>query len=537
MRRIGTILFCAALVVACGQHNETVGHGGPIAASGDQPVKILRRGLLGEPLTLDPQLADDTYSLQVVRDLYEGLTAEDRNGQIVPGTASSWTVDSSGKVYIFSVRENARWSNGTRIVADDFVQGLRRAVDPNTASGAADTLVNVKNAADIIAGRKNVSDLGVVAIDNSTVKVELERPAPFILEVLAQPIAAPFNPHAISANNAANYRNSTTNGPYILVARIPGSYIELVRNPYYWDAAHVAIAKVRYIDSESEATELREYLSGELDLTFTIPLPDLQSVSQQYPTEVQNEPFLGTVYLALNLTRAPLKNNRGLRQALSMSLDREIICSRVMMGMTPAYAFVAKGVNGYTPAVYSWSDWTRDHQLAEAKSLYEKAGYSIKKPLKLKLYFNQDEGIRRLMIAIAGSWKQNLGIESELISDEFRVFLVGRKDRSRWDVARLGWTADYNDPANFLDIFSNGSNQNDPGYESPDFRDSVNRAENEPINEQRMRLLRNSEQLLLDDYPVIPIYFYRARRLVKPYVGGAQLTPMNRTYSKHLYWK
>jgi oligopeptide transport system substrate-binding protein len=503
------------------------------------PHATLRRGLLGEPRTLDPQLADDNYSFQVIRDLYEGLTDEDRSGRIVPGVAISWTVDSTRTVYTFQLRSNARWSDGTHIIAEDFVQGLRRAVDPQTASGSAEMLINIKGASEIIAGRKKVSELGVIALGESKVQIKLEHPAPFILEILSQPSASPFHAKLSStaSGNSPNGANPVTNGAYTLVAHVPESYIELEKNPNYWDAEHVAIDRVKYMNVESVATELREYLAGQLDLTFTIPAADLQRISQQYPKEVQNQPFLGTLYLALNLSTDPIKNNKDLRQALSMAVDRETISEKVMMGVTPAYALVANGIPGYAPASYAWSSWSREKQLGTARNLYEKAGYSKKKPLHLKLYFNQDEGIRRLMIAIAGSWKQNLGVDSELIADEFRVFLTGRKDKNRWDVARLGWTADYDDPSSFLGVFSDESRENDPGYASDAFSLLMKRAENEAQDNRRMQYLRNAEQVLLDDYPIIPIYFYRARRLVKPYLGGAQLTPMNRSYSKHLFWR
>ena len=157
--------------------------------------------------------------------------------------------------------------------------------------------------------------------------------------------------------------------------------------------------------------------------------------------------------------------------------------------------------------------------------------------MRLRLYFNSSQSIQRLMIAIAASWKQNLGVTSELISDEFQVFLAGRKDRSRWDVARLGWYADYDDPASFLEVFSKTNSQNDPGYMSSEFNDLIDAARIEPNPEKRILLLQRSEEVLLNDYPIIPVYFYTARRLVKPYLGGAEITSLNHTYSKHLYWK
>jgi oligopeptide transport system substrate-binding protein len=499
-------------------------------------AKTLRRGLPGEPRTLDPQLADDTFSFQVVRDLYEGLTAEDRGGRIVPGAAKSWTVDSSGKIYTFVLRDDARWSDGERTLASEFLAGLRRAVDPHTASGSASLLNVIKNATDIIAGKKAVSELGVTQIDESSIKIELERPAPFILEVLAQPIAAPV--HASSSQKSdSDLKRSVTNGAYTIVSRITGSYIELARNKNYWDAANVRIEKVRYVNVESEATELREYSSGDLDLTYTVPTPDLTRVQENLSAELQTAPLLGTMYLALDVSEPPFRGNRDLRQALSMAVDREQIAKYVTLGVTPAYAFVSRGITGYSPPAYEWSQWPRDRRINYAQKLLQQAGYSETRPLTITLYSNTGEGNQRIMLAIAGSWKQNLGVETKLVSDEFRVFLSGRKDRSKWDAARLGWWADYNDASSFLEIFTTNGSQNDPDYSSPTFDGLMSSARLEPDPSKRALLLQKAEGVLLDDYPIVPVYFYVARRLVKPNLGGAEITPLNRTYSRHLYWK
>jgi oligopeptide transport system substrate-binding protein len=501
--------------------------------------RMLRRGLPGEPSTLDPQLADDTYSLQVVRDLYEGLTVEDPHGRIVPGVASSWTVDGTGTIYTFQLRPEAKWSDGDRTVAAEFVAGLRRAVDPQTASGSADLLVVVKGASDIIAGRKKVASLGVTAVGESSVRIELEHPAPFVLQILAQPIAAPVHLGSRSRSASAQSPGAVhvSNGAYTLISRVPGSFIELARNPYYWDRSHVLIQNVRYINVESEATELREYLGGQLDMTFTIPIPDLSRISQKYGAEIQTAPILATLYLELNLSEPPLRDSRDLRQALSMAVDRNFISEHVMMAVTPAYTFVARGVNGYVPPAYDWVTWSRERQLTYARYLFARAGYSAKNPLRLKLYFNSEEIIHRIMIAVAGSWKQNLGVDADLVSDEFRVFLAGRKDRHRWDALRMGWNADYDDPASFLEVFARNNSQNDPTYKSDQFNDLIDAARVEPQPDKRMALLQKSEEILLNDYPIIPIYFYKARRLVKPYLGGAEVTPLDHTDSKHLFWK
>jgi oligopeptide transport system substrate-binding protein len=539
MLHCGALSVCMACITGCGSHaGNQRGKAAVDPAGAPSAVRTLMRGLPGEPQTLDPHLADDTYSFQVLRDLYEGLTAEDRLGHIVPGVANAWTVDKTGTVYTFRLRPDAKWSDGKQIVADEFVQGLRRAIDPKTASGSAALLTVIKGASEITAGRKNVSDLRVSSIGDSTVQIELEHPAPFILQILSQPIAAPvYMSSNAPSESLPDNKSRVTNGPYVLVSRVPNSYIELGRNRFFWDFANVAIAEVRYVNAESESTELREYAAGQLDMTFTIPTSDLKRVLQQYGSQVQTAPILGTFYLALNVSDSPMMNSRNLRQALSMAIDREAIAQNVMMGVTPAYAFVSKGISGYIPPKYDWSKWSRDRQLILAKNLFEQAGYSPEHVLHLKLYFNRDEGIQRIMVAIAGSWKKNLGVESELVSDEFRVFLAGRRDRRRWDVARLAWNADYDDPASFLEVFARDNIENDPGYKSAAFNELIDKARVEPEPAQRIALLQQSERVLLDDYPIIPIYFYAARRLVKPYIGGAKITPMNRTYTKHLFWE
>jgi oligopeptide transport system substrate-binding protein len=535
-----SILLAIVGLIGCSSKNSD--HGAVQQRNGPHDAtapRTLRRGLPGDPRTLDPQLADDEFSFPVVRDLYEGLTAEDSHGKIVPGVANSWTVDATGLIYTFQLRPDAKWSNGDRTTAAEFVQGLRRAVDPRTASGSASLLEVIKGASDIIAGRKSVADLGVSAIGQSTVRIELEHPAPFVLQILSQPIAAPVHLETLVPLASGQSRDDVkvSNGAYTLVTRVPGSFIDLARNQYYWDAAHVLIERVRYVNAESEATELREYIADQLDMTFTIPMPDLNRISEDYGKEVQMAPILGTIYLELNVSELPLRDSRDLRQALSMAIDRDLISTHVIQGVTPAYSFVAKGISGYSLPTYEWASWTRDRQLAYARSLYARSGYSDKRPLHLRVYFNSGEGIQRTMIAVASNWKQNLGVVADLVSEEFRVFLTDRKDRHRWDVTRLGWQADYDDPASFLEVFSRNNSENDPAYNGAQFNELLDAARIEPKPDTRMTLLQKSERVLLEDYPIIPLYFYQARRLVKPYLGGAEITPMNRTYSKHLYWK
>src|SRR6266436_9539585 len=347
--RCGMLVAVITGVAGCTGNDRNIGDGDSSRIEHDKSnaTRILRRGLPGEPRTLDPQLAEDTFSFPVLRDLYEGLTAEDRNGQIVPGAAESWTVDTTGTVYTFLLRPKAKWSDGDPTVATEFVQGLRRAVDPQTASGSSALLAVIKGAGDIIAGRKKVTDLGVTAIGESTVRIELEHPAPFVLQILSEPIASPAhaNPNADMRTAGSADKTKVSNGAYTLVSRVTGSFIELAKNPNYWNASNVLIERVRYVNVESEATEIREYVAGQVDLTSTIPAPDLDRMTQNYGAEIQTAPILGTLYLALDVSEPPLQKNRDLRQALSMAVDRELISAHVTLGVTPAYPFVAKALS------------------------------------------------------------------------------------------------------------------------------------------------------------------------------------------------
>ncbi len=502
-------------------------------------ARPLVRALLGEPRTLDPQLADDESSLPVIRDLFEGLTSETPEGNVVPGIAESWMVNEAGTIYRFHLRQNARWSDGDKIVADEFVKGLRRAVDPKTGAGFASQLSLIKNASEIINGQRNINTLGVSAIDDETVEISLERPATFFLQLVSQPICAPVHHHVGEpprlGSQAENSIAST--GPFLLKKWIPGAYLLISQNPHYWNSQLNHVTSVKYLFEDSETTELNQYLAGQLDITSTIPVPDFARISKLIPNEIQTAPILGTLFIALNVSRPPFASNRKLRQALSMAVERRLITEKIVKGATPAFGFVANGIHDYTQQHYWWSALPETERIRQARLLYAEAGYSPDHPLRITLYFNANEGVKRLMLAVAANWRENLGVDVNLTSSEFRIFLEERKDRNKWDAIRLGWYADYNDASSFLEIFESTNAQNSSGYRSTGFDKLIHDARVQPSSTLRRSLLENAEQLILNDGPVIPIYFYNARRLVKPNISGASISPMNRTYSKFLKWR
>jgi oligopeptide transport system substrate-binding protein len=495
-------------------------------------IEVLRRGLGGEPSALDPAAAADNFSLQVVQDLYEGLTTESPSGDVLPGVASSWTIDSSGTQYTFQLRSNARWSNGMPVLAKEFVAAWQRVVDPTEASPVADNLRLIVGAADIISGHSPPSTLGVFAPSDRLLIVKLERPAPFFPQLLTHPSAFPiYSDASARSHDPATW---VSNGAYVLAKWQPGTKVELTQNMDYWDRDNVHIPRVQYQITTDDNTQYARYRAGQLDITDSVPANAIPTLRAQHSAELVIAPFLATAYYGLNLSEPPFANNLNLRRALGMAIDRKRLVNSLAFGQSPAYGFVPPGTWNYQQQYWEWKDLNETDRVAQAKQLYAQAGYSADHPLHLRLLINANGVIKNTAILISSMWKDTLGIDTELTEEEYRVFLQTRHDKKRWDIARLGWTADFNDASNFLDIFRSHSPNNDMEYNNPNFDKLANDAASTPDAMRRRAFLESSERTMLEDYPVIPLYFFVSKRLVKPYVFGVRPNPMARLPSKAL---
>jgi oligopeptide transport system substrate-binding protein len=531
IRSIGIAIGLLTLLAGQGCDSNT---GPPAEASPRSADLALRRGVGGEPATLDPGEATDTFSFEVIRDLYEGLATELPDGTVVPGVASSWTVNASGTQYTFQLRHDAMWSNGTRVRAKDFVEAWRRVVDPKRASPVADTLRPIAGAAAIILGRLPPSSLGVTAARDDLLVVELDRPTPYFPQLLTH--SATFPVYSEETAKSHNPNNWVSNGPYVLANWTPGSKLRLQRNLWYWDRTNVRIPNVEYIPIPDENAEYQQYRAGQLDITQSVPSSALDSVRVERPNELFVAPFLATAYYALNLRSPYFATNLNLRKSLALAIDRIALETTILpFGQSPAYGFVPPGTWNYDSQSWEWHNLPNSERIDKARRLYELAGYSARKPLRLRLLFNSNNSIKQVAIAIASMWKQTLGVDTDLMDEEYRVFLDSRRDTSKWEVARLGWTADYNDAGDFLDILRSGSPNNDARYVRPEFDQLLDRAASSVDLSDRRRLLQDAENMMLSDYPILPIYFFSSKRLIKPYLKGAKANPLNRLYSKHLF--
>ena len=531
IRRLAYGLAIGLLSLLAGQGCNS--NTGPSADKSHDSNVVLRRGIGGEPASLDPGKAADIFSFEVIRDLYEGLASETPGGAVVPAVAASWTVDVTGTEYTFNLRAEAKWSNGARVRAIDFVEAWRRVVDPKRASPVADTLRSIAGAAEIIAGQSPPSSLGVSALADDVLVVKLERPAPFFPQVLTH--SATFPVYSEDAAKTHNANNWISNGPYVLSRWIPGSNITLKRNPTYWDHTNVHIPNVEYVAIPDENAEYRQYRAGQLDITQSVPSGELTSIKMERPNELLVAPFLATAYYALNLRSPYFSKNLNLRKSLSFAIDRKVLEATILpFGQRPAYGFVPPGTWNYDSQSWEWHDLSDSERVKEARRLYALAGFSANNPLHLRVLFNSNNSIKQVAIAIASMWKQALGVDTELLDEEYRVFLDTRRNTTKWEVARLGWTADYNDAGNFLDTLRSGSPNNDARYDRPEYNELLDRAASAVDAANRREFLQNAEKMMLSDYPILPIYFFSSKRLIKPYVAGATPNPLNRLYSKHL---
>ncbi len=487
--------FLVAGLIACGQRQAP------------DTAEVLRRGLSGEPATLDPAEAADTFSYEVMDDLYEGLTSESPSGAVIPGVASSWTVSASGTQYTFELRPDAKWSNGKPVRARDFIAAWQRTLDPKQGSPVADNLRLILHAAAIIAGKSPVAALGVEARGDALLIVNLEQPAPYFLQLLSHSAAYPIYTDASAhSHDPATW---VSNGAYVLADWSTGTAIALARNLHYWNHSAVHIPRVEYVVASDGYAQFIRYRAGALDMTDTVPENAVAELRREHSTEFRTAPYLATAYYGLNLTAGPLKTNVKLRQALSMAIDRTRLVQALAFDQAPAFGFVPPGTWNYGSQSLPWQEWPGAERVAEAKRLYAAAGYSARAPLHLRLLYNSNSAIKHTAIVVASMWQETLGIETEMIEEEYRVFLQSRHDRSRWDVARLAWSADFNDASNFLDIFRAHSSNNDPGYANPAFEELLNAAASNADASRRRELLQSAERLMLADYPAVPFVSLR----------------------------
>ncbi|SCC05122.1 peptide ABC transporter substrate-binding protein [Kosakonia oryziphila] len=495
------------------------------------------RHLKDEPASLDPAKAVGLPEIQVLRDLFEGLVNQDEKGNIIPGVASKWQ-SNDNRIWIFTLRDNARWSDGSPVTAEDFVYSWQRLVDPKTTSPFASfaALAGVANAQDITGGKATPDKLGVSAVDAHTLRVQLSRPVPWFPS-----LAASFAFYPVQKANVESGAQWTRpgqlvgNGAFVLSDRVVNEKLVLNRNKHYWDDGKTVIDKVTFIPINQESAATKRYLANGVDITESFPKNLYQKLLKDIPGQVYTPPQLGTYYYAFNTQKGPTSDPR-VRLALSMTIDRRVIAQKVLgTGEKPAWRLTPDVTAGFTPERSPFESMSQAELDAQAKMLLQAAGYGPQRPLKLRLLYNSSENHQKIAIAVASMWRQSLGADVTLQNQEWKTY-VDSRNSGNFDVIRASWVGDYNEPSTFLSILTSGSSSNISRFNDESYDKVITQAAQEASAKVRNRDYNAAEHLIAEKAPIAPIYQYTNGRLIKPWLKGYPINnPEDVAYSRTLY--
>lgn len=484
--------------------------------------KTLNLSVTSEPPSLNPQLATDSTSGGIIKNVFEGLTRVDNKGEVQNAIAEDVQVSDDKLTYTFKLRD-AKWSNGDPVVAGDFAYAWKFALDPKNASEYASILYPIKGAQAFNEGKGKAEDLGIKVVDDKTLEVTLENPTPYFLELTAFYTYMPVNEKVVSGekNWAAEAGDKyVTNGPFTLDEWKHNDSITLKKNADYWDADNVALSTVNIKMVESEATANRMFDSGDLDYLGSpyqiVSLDKMNTYKDQ--GILKSQPYAAVYEYKLNTTEGPTKN-KNIRKALAMSIDREGLIKNVLKGgQTPALADVPVAIEGYE----NDNNLFEGNNIDEAKKYLEKGmkelGIKNAKDLKIGISINTSEAHAAVAQFIQEGWKKNLGIETTIDNSEWQVFL-DKVSALDYQVARMGWIADYNDAYTFLERYDTAKNgNNDTGWENKEYKDLMNKALKETDADKRTEFLKEGQKILVEEMPVIPVYFYSNEYVMKDYV-------------------
>lgn len=511
--------------------------------------------------TLDPATVTGTPEGRILRAIFEGLTVQDpATLEPLPGMAESWSISDDGLVYTFRIRPDAVWTNGEAVTAHDFVYSWQRFLDPSTAALYAYQLWYVKGAKAWSTeldeqGRPlhSFDTVGIRALDDHTLEVELEAPTPFFLQLTSFYPLFPVNRRNLEQAQERypdrwqyewlRPENIVTNGPYRVVERRINDRIRLVRNETYWDADAVAFESIDALAVEQYMTNLNLYLQGDADWIQFIPNQLITRLLRR--EDFDPTPYFGTYFYRVNTTKPPLDDPR-VRRALALAIDRQAITRYVTKsGQQPWFALVPFGMPGYEPQDFAHAAepgeaWEQSFRadLEEAQRLISAAGYGPQgQPFPvIEIHYNTSETHRDIAELVADTWTRELGITAKLLNQEWKVYLDTQSNRG-YDVSRSAWIGDYLDPNTFLDLFVTGGENNKTGWGDERYDALIELAKHEVDPERRRAHFYAAERLLMEELPLLPVYSYVTQNIVNPRLGGFPGNLLDQHFPKWWYFR
>ncbi len=473
--------------------------------------------LLDQFPTIDPQLIEETAGGHVARQVFEGLLTQNADGTLRPGVATEWSSDDN-RVWTFTLRDDARWSNGEPVTAQDFVYAWRRAADPATASEYAwyVELTQMQNAAEIVAGEMEPSELGVRAVDDHTLEVTLNQPLPYFPQMAVHYTLMPTPQATIEAfgSDWTAPENIVSNGAYVLTDIAVNEFFRLEKNPEYWDADNVIIEEVTgYVINDANQA-LSRFQAGEFDMMDDLPAGSYPTLEEESPDVAHAVPRLCSYYYTVNQSESgheALKDPR-VRKALSYAINRDVIVDQVLKaGQAPAYSFTHWATADFELPEIGYAQLTQQDRMEQARSLLEEAGYGPDNPLELDLIYNTSENHRQIATVVSQMWKP-LGVNVTLSNYEWQSYLDIRGQQN-FDLARSAWCGDYNEASTFLDLLTTRNANNDGKYDNPDYDALLTEAAQA---DDPQPLYTQAEEILAEDMAIIPVYHYTQNFVLDP---------------------
>lgn len=515
-------LTCLLLIIimfytSCSDEKGVIGSKGTTS-------QILHFGNGTEPQGLDPHIVTGVPEFHIIMALLEGLATEDpKTVEPKPGAAESWTISEDQKTYVFKIRANAKWSNGDPVTAHDFVYSWKRLITPGLASEYAYQLFYLKNAEKYYKGEINdFNEVGVKAVDDKTLEVTLNNPVPFFLSLLCHHSLYPVHKGTIEKFGKIDSRvskwtlpgNFVGNGPFVLKQWELNKIIVVEKNPLYWNASIVRLNEIHFYPVDNEQTEERMFRSGQLHLTSTIPSEKIEGYKEKSPELIKIDPYMGTYYYLINTLKKPFDDPR-VRRSLAMSINRKQIVERITKGgQMPAYAFTPPGTMGFT------AKSAIPYDIEGARKLLAEAGYPDGKGFpECELIYNTNEAHQKIAVAIQQMWKNALNINVIISNQDWKVFLDNQRTMN-FLISRASWIGDYPDPNTFLDMWVTNGGNNHTGWSNKTYDDLIIKAARTIDKEERYGYFQQTEKLLADEVPIIPIYTYTRNYLIRPEVKG-----------------
>lgn len=502
----------------------------PAEGTKTEPM-VLHWSINSEPPSMDPGIAVDADSFDMIYAAFEGLTNYDLNGQLTNATAESFTNSPDYTTYTFKVRKDAKWSNGDPVTAHDFVYAIKRNLDPKTASEYAYQLYYIKGGEEYNTGKGKPEDVGVKALDDYTVEFSLKSPTPFFRELTFFPTLFPLHQKTVESNPqwANEAKTIVGNGPFIMDTWEHKSKIVFTKNPNYWDKDNVKLDRLEIVMIEDNNTAFSMFENGEIDWggypASTMPTDAIPSLKDAGKLMVADNP--GTQSVVFNTNKPPFSNKK-IRQAFAYSINRqEIIDNILQTGVPAAYGWVPTSM-GLNKDGYFKEDTEKAKQLL-AEGMKELGLTTFP---KVTYTFDTTDTNKKLAEALQDQWKKALGVEVKLYTAELKVYRDMRS-QANFDMIRFQWGADFNDPINFLEMFRDKTGGNNhPDWENAKFKELIDQSYNEPDLGKRTQILKEAETILMDEMPLAPINFRGSPYVKNDKVKDFIIFPLGGAYFK-----